>query len=241
MRASVASRTSGRAALADRRIPQRLAGVARHARAAFEHLDHSAAGSLSVRIVGVCTAAFVAITAIDLAGLLDRDAAIGWLGLSVSGLWRHGRIWQLCTAPLVHANAAHLAWNMLALWMFGPDVEAAFGRHRYVALSIVAGATASAAGLAVGTLLHGPVVLCGYSGVVFGLVATHAIRFPTRTVLLYGFPLRARAAAGVLLAIEAYAALACGDVGSLCHLAGALGAWAFLRLPGVPERPRLSR
>src|SRR5271157_2101519 len=39
-------------------------------------------------------------------------------------------VWQLATYMFLHGGFSHILWNMLALWMFGADVEQALGTRR---------------------------------------------------------------------------------------------------------------
>jgi membrane associated rhomboid family serine protease len=90
----------------------------------------------------------------------------------VSGEW-----WRLLTAAFLHFGPIHLAFNMLALLVFGAELERALGRGRYLTLYLVSALGGAAAiqvfgasnGLAAGasTAIYG---LFGGLGVV--LVAT---------------------------------------------------------------------
>jgi len=39
----------------------------------------------------------------------------------------HGRVWQVVTYMFLHGNLAHIFFNMLALWMFGTELERMWG------------------------------------------------------------------------------------------------------------------
>ena len=45
-----------------------------------------------------------------------------------------GAYWQLITAPFTHVEVWHIGFNMLALWVLGPQLEAALGRTRFLVL-----------------------------------------------------------------------------------------------------------
>ena len=80
--------------------------------------------------------------------------------------------WRFLTAAFLHSPSSvlHIVFNMVALWMVGPYLEAALGRARYVTLYLV-----SAVGGSVGAVVLAPVVggwntaMVGASGAVFGL------------------------------------------------------------------------
>ena len=51
-------------------------------------------------------------------------------GFSPVSFW--SRPWTLVTYQFVHASIWHLAFNMLALYFFGPPVEARLGSRRFI-------------------------------------------------------------------------------------------------------------
>jgi membrane associated rhomboid family serine protease len=78
-----------------------------------------------------------------------------------------GEYWRLLTAAFLHGSVIHLALNMYALFLFGPPLEAALGRARFLALYQVSALGGSAASYAVA----GPASpSLGASGAVFGLL-----------------------------------------------------------------------
>ncbi|MDF1604478.1 rhomboid family intramembrane serine protease [Nocardioides sp. YIM 152315] len=62
-----------------------------------------------------------------------------WLPGVADGAW-----WQLVTSGFTHVTITHIGFNMLALWMIGPQLEMVLGRTRFLALylvSLLAGST----------------------------------------------------------------------------------------------------
>ncbi|HYT47468.1 MAG TPA: rhomboid family intramembrane serine protease, partial [Burkholderiales bacterium] len=63
----------------------------------------------------------------------------GAVSLGEFALWPPGGFesrfepWQLVTYAFLHANLAHIFFNMLALYMFGAEVERLFGARFYAA------------------------------------------------------------------------------------------------------------
>jgi membrane associated rhomboid family serine protease len=80
-----------------------------------------------------------------------------------------GEWWRLLTPMLLHAPGTfwHILLNMYVLWIYGPDVEQAYGRLRYLVMFVVAGFTGSAASYALGPC---PTFGVGASGAIFGIV-----------------------------------------------------------------------
>jgi membrane associated rhomboid family serine protease len=79
--------------------------------------------------------------------------------------------WTMVTSLFVHAGIFHVGLNMLALYLFGPSIEALIGRLRFLFLYLVSGFGGSVAVLWLG---QGNPVL-GASGAVFGLLGAYFI------------------------------------------------------------------
>ena len=77
-----------------------------------------------------------------------------------------GEWWLVITPVLAHANFIHIGFNMLVLYMYGSNVEQAFGSVRLLAIYIASGITGSAFSVALGP--GAPSI--GASGAVFGVV-----------------------------------------------------------------------
>jgi membrane associated rhomboid family serine protease len=78
-----------------------------------------------------------------------------------------GAPWQLLTSMFTHVEILHIGFNMVALWILGPQLEMVLGRVRYLSLYLLSGLVGSAlvywfAGTTSATL--------GASGAIFGLM-----------------------------------------------------------------------
>jgi len=82
----------------------------------------------------------------------------------------------LVTCTFLHASWAHLAGNMLFLWIFGDNVEDAMGHGRYLVFYLLCGVAASL----VQVLLNAgsQVPLVGASGAIAGVLAAYVRLFP---------------------------------------------------------------
>ncbi|KQV74749.1 hypothetical protein ASC61_06870 [Aeromicrobium sp. Root344] len=77
-----------------------------------------------------------------------------------------GAYWRLLTSAFLHENVLHIAFNMYALYLFGPFVERALGRVRFIAAYL----TMSVGASVFVYWLSGPGTLTiGASGAIFGL------------------------------------------------------------------------
>lgn len=117
--------------------------------------------------------------------LVGGPASDPVLGGQVVGV-ADGEYYRLLTAAFLHGGLLHLALNMYALYLFGPPLEAVFGRVRFVALYLASALGGSALSYAFSDP-RAPSL--GASGAVFGLlgaflVVSRRLRRDTRTVLV---------------------------------------------------------
>jgi membrane associated rhomboid family serine protease len=184
---------------------------------------------VTLAVVVLSVALFFVVALLDLLDIVGWPRALSTLGLSWVGLASRGRVFQLVSSPLLHADLTHLAFNMLTLWMLGPGVEQALGRRRYVIFSAVCATSAM-----VGFLLWhagSALVACGYSGVVFGILVAQATLFPERVLYIYAvLPLKMRHAALLLCAVELYLTVIreASGVSHIGHVFGALAGAGYL-------------
>lgn len=84
-----------------------------------------------------------------------------WVDGVASGAW-----WQLITNAFTHADTLHIAFNMFALWILGPQLDRLLGRWRFLALYLVSALAASAF-----IMVFSPsfVSTLGASGAIFGM------------------------------------------------------------------------
>jgi membrane associated rhomboid family serine protease len=85
-----------------------------------------------------------------------------WVG-TAAGDW-----WQPLTSMFTHVEVLHIGFNMLALWILGPQLEMVLGRLRFTALYLLSGLVGSAA---VYWLSPDDTPTLGASGAIFGLMA----------------------------------------------------------------------
>ncbi len=86
----------------------------------------------------------------------------------------------LITSMFLHGGWAHLGGNMLFLWIFGDNVEDAFGHALYLAFYLVTGIAASLAQVFLGPNSTIPGV--GASGAISGVLAAYIVMFGSNRV-----------------------------------------------------------
>ena len=83
-----------------------------------------------------------------------------------------GQPWRLLTSAFAHGGLAHIACNMLTLWVMGKNLEPLLGRAKFLALYLVSALGGSVCFL----LLASPMSFAvGASGAIFGLFGTYAV------------------------------------------------------------------
>jgi len=96
----------------------------------------------------------------------------------------------LLTGIFLHVSVAHLFWNMVFLWLFGPHVEEALGWEAFLALYLGGGIAAGLLHMAIilsrGEIVYVPLV--GASGAISAILAPFAIRFHRAQIRLYWLP-----------------------------------------------------
>jgi membrane associated rhomboid family serine protease len=127
-----------------------------------------ARGSVTKLLLGVNVAVFLILMAGGLSSrILIRMGALvvvcvrGECGLPSSESWR------LLAAMFVHINLLHIAFNMWALYSFGPLIEERYGKIRFLGLYLASGFLGSAFSLA---LNHEQGIRAGASGAIFGIL-----------------------------------------------------------------------
>jgi membrane associated rhomboid family serine protease len=83
-----------------------------------------------------------------------------------------GEWWRVATSAFTHASPLHLVLNMLALLVFGSELERLLGRGRYLTVYLVA-ALGGAASLQLFGAYYQPVV--GASGAIYGLLGAFGV------------------------------------------------------------------
>ena len=161
----------------------------------------------------------------------------GWLGLMPAATITQLRIWQLATYMFLHAGLFHLLFNMLALWMFGTELERLWGRRYFLKFYFVCGIGAgvltvlfSLLPFAFSDVLYNSIVI-GASGAIYGLLLAYGLYFPDRPILMFMlFPIPAKYFVMIIGAIAFYSSLgATGGVASATHLGGLVVGYLYLK------------
>ena len=90
----------------------------------------------------------------------------------------------LLVSLFMHGGIAHIAGNMLYLWIFGDNIENALGHLRYLVFYLVCGVLASLAHVFTTAATHGNMLVpsLGASGAISGVLGGYLLLFPGRRV-----------------------------------------------------------
>jgi len=135
-------------------------------------------------------------------------------------------VWQLVTYAFLHGSFMHIAFNMIALWSIGGQVELALGTQRFIVYYFACVLGAAAAQLATVAMMNSGDLYptLGASGGVFGVLLAFAYLFPqARLMIMVPIPIPARIAAIGYLAIELFSGVTGREPGvaHFAHLGGA--------------------
>lgn len=129
-------------------------------------------GRVSFVLIGLNIAAYVLTLATggNDGGLFQHGAMLPQSAINISGEELtgvdDGAYWRLLTSAFLHGSLLHIAFNMYALYLFGPFVEKALGTARFIAAYLT---TALVASVFVYWLSEPRSLTIGASGAVFGL------------------------------------------------------------------------
>ncbi len=158
----------------------------------------------------------------------DQAELESWLLLDKFAVHFSAEYWRLLTVALVHGSFIHLMFNMYALWIIGPIVEALYGSWRYLgiyALCAVAGSVASYA--------TSPSPAVGASGAVFGLFGALLVADRVHKPALTRNARNLTAQIGILIGVNLLIGFSVSGIDNAAHIGGLLaGAWlGFVLVP----------
>src|SRR4029453_3792812 len=159
----------------------------------------------------------------------------------------------LFSSMFMHGGIAHIAGNMLFLWIFGDNIEDRLGHIRYLIFYLLCGVIASLAHVFTTALLATDqstmlVPSLGASGAISGVLGGYILLYPTRrvTVILFRFltDVPAYVAIGIWFAVQLISGLGMlgggsqqGGVAYAAHVGGFIAGLVLIKLFDM-GRPR---
>jgi membrane associated rhomboid family serine protease len=157
-------------------------------------------------------------------------------GLSPADALR-GRIWQVVTYMFFHGSVGHVLFNMLALWMFGTELERMWGTRAFLRYYLIVGVAAAVSTILISSLMPFAArtfytTTIGASGAIYGLLLAYGLAFPNRPIMLYFvFPIPAKY---FVMIVGAIALLMAGSdtggpIAHITHLGGLVAGYVLLK------------
>lgn len=141
--------------------------------------------------------------------------------------------WQLVTYMFLHGGFGHLFFNMLALWMFGMELENMWGSKQFLIYYVLCGLGAAVTNLVVPFLLGGEAPTIGASGAVFGVLVAFGMLFPNRPIYLYFLlPIKAKFFVAAYILLELFYGVfgMASGIAHFAHLGGAAVGFVYTSL-----------
>ena len=141
-----------------------------------DHLPTRSVAGVNYALIAINVSAFV-FEALGVAGGTTIEQTIPG-ALVPAGLVGHplNEAVTLLSHMFLHGGLAHLAGNMLFLWLFGDNVEDALGHGRYACFYLASGVVAALAQVA--STPHSTIPMVGASGAISGVLAAYAVLYP---------------------------------------------------------------
>jgi membrane associated rhomboid family serine protease len=163
-----------------------------------------------------------------------------YLGLVPSTIFRGFRIWQPVTYMFLHGSIGHILFNMLALWMFGTELERMWGTRVFVRYYFATGIAAAVSTILISLapfavsapMFYSPTI--GASGAIYGVLLAYGLSFPNRPIYIYFlFPIPAKIFVIIMgaIALLSSAGDSGGGIAHITHLGGLVAGYLILRGP----------
>jgi membrane associated rhomboid family serine protease len=161
-----------------------------------------------------------------------------FLGLTPAAVLRDFWAWQPVTYMFVHREFFHILFNLLAVWMFGVQLERIWGTVAFLRYYFITGVGAGLTTILVSLLPFAfatpayYAVTIGASGAVFGLLLAYAMYYPDQPLFFFPIPIPIPAKYFVLILggmtfLSSIGAAASG-VAHAAHLGGLVVGYLYL-------------
>jgi len=162
----------------------------------------------------------------------------GWInyyfGLIPVLVWKKYYLWQLATYIFLHGGITHILFNLLALWMFGGELESLWGSRKFLRYFLFCGIGAGICTVILTPYQFIPVI--GASGAIYGILLAFGWLFPNRLIYIYFlFPIPAKYMVIIFGLIELFSSMqgTGGGIAHLTHLGGLLFGLVYMAYPTI--------
>lgn len=141
--------------------------------------------------------------------------------------------WTLLTYMFLHAGFLHLAFNLLALFFFGPAVEEHMGGWPFIRYYFLCGFGGAVLSFAFALMMPAVTTIIGASAAVYGVSLAFAYYWPNTPVYVFPLPVpvRVKWLVAVMAALDVAMAWSRGGdgVAHLAHVGGFLFGFLYLK------------
>jgi membrane associated rhomboid family serine protease len=140
----------------------------------------------------------------------------------------------MLTAMFLHGGVFHIAGNMIYLWAFGPEIEDAMGKIRYLLFYFLGGLAASFAQVVINPVSSVPSL--GASGAIAAVMGAFLITFPRdriRTVVFLGWFVTVSFVPAILLVGFWFIIQLFSEIGSLAQRRAGVGVAYMAHIGGI--------
>ena len=148
-------------------------------------------------------------------------------------------LWQPFTYMFFHApfyssiGISHILLNMLGLWVFGRELEKAWGKEKFLKYYFLTGTGSGLITYIFQMDSSNPVI--GASGAVYGVLLAYGVSYPNRMLYIWGLiPVRSMWLVIIMGAIAFFGLLGKADgISHVTHISGTVS-YTHLTLPTTP-------
>jgi membrane associated rhomboid family serine protease len=163
---------------------------------------------------------------------VDSQGLLRYLYLFPDYVLQAGGWWQVVSYMFVHSGWSHIFFNMLALFLFGIQLEQRMGSTEFLLYYFICGIGAGIFTVLINSATgQGMIPVVGASGAIYGLLLAFAAFFPDTRIFIFGIlPMRAPLAVAAYAVIEIVAQFTNlqSGVAHLTHLAGLVFGYLYL-------------
>ncbi|WFB34393.1 rhomboid family intramembrane serine protease [Kiritimatiellota bacterium B12222] len=164
--------------------------------------------------------------------MVGTERILTTFGLFPSEVVNQGMFWTPFTYMFLHGGLMHLVFNMLAIYLLGPDLEETFGKTAFLFLYFLSGWLGGLGFVLISYVMQGQITPCvGASGAIFGLLGGVVALYPKRiyVILPVMIPVRASVLATLLLSTHLFFILTPygNNVAYEVHLVGGVTGFIF--------------
>jgi membrane associated rhomboid family serine protease len=177
------------------------------------------------------------------AQLVRLDRPLSFLALTPALVVKDMFVWQLATYAFLHGGFGHIIFNMLALWMFGAELERIWGTQRFLRFYFYCAVGAGICVVIANYVLpwgNPNIATLGSSGAIFGILMVYALLFPDREMLwAFLIPIKVKYFVMIIGAMAFMSSFQANTgVSNFAHLGGLLFGYLFIKTPDMQLDPR---